>query len=118
MNRFQSEDEIEKVVRGFEACQTDADNFRHPRSPRSGRLVCAHDGSRFGTRSHALRLVALSRSSWGGQREVQRNCTVFWIDKIAAKLNELGPNVSLVEKCNTVLGRDFAMKADERGSGS
>ena len=33
--------------------------------------------------------------------------TVFWIDKINEKLNELGPDVSLVDKCNTVLDTDF-----------
>jgi len=35
---------------------------------------------------------------------------VLWVDKIAQKLNELGPDVSLVEKCNTVLATDFADK--------
>jgi hypothetical protein len=29
--------------------------------------------------------------------------TVFWIDKLAEKLNELGSDVSLVEKCNRIV---------------
>ena len=33
--------------------------------------------------------------------------TVFYIDKIVEKMNELGPEVSIVEKCNAVLAGDF-----------
>ena len=33
MSYYQSEAEIENVVRGFEACETDKDEFKHPRSP-------------------------------------------------------------------------------------
>ena len=107
MNRFQSQDEIENVVRGFETCQTDADDFRHPEH-----LAVAvwyvhtmdRDSALDRMRSGLLRFLEHHGVDKGKYSET---VTVFWIDKITEKLNELGPDVSLVEKCNTVLDTDF-----------
>ena len=112
MNRFHSKEEIENVVRGFETCQTDADDFRHPQH-----LAVAvwyvhtmdRDSALDRMRSGLLRFLEHHGVDKGKYRET---VTVFWIDKIAEKLNELGPDVSVVEKCNTVLDTEFA---DERG---
>ena len=110
MNRFQSEDEIEKVVRGFETCQTDASEFHH-----TEHLAVAVWYVHTMDRDAALDLMRSGLMRFLDHHGVDKGkysetVTVFWIDKIAAKLNELGPDVSLVEKCNTVLGRAFAMK--------
>ena len=43
----------------------------------------------------------------GDTGKYSEEITVFWIDKIDEKLNELGPDVSLVEKCNAILATDF-----------
>ena len=110
MNRYESDDEIENVVRGFEACETDADDFRHPHH-----LAVAvwylhtmdRDAALDRMRSGLLRFLDHHGVDKGKYSETT---TVFWIDKIAVKLNELGPDVSLVEKCNTVLDADFADK--------
>ena len=118
MNRFQSEDEIEKVVRGFESCQTGADNFRHP-----DHLAVAvwyvhtmdRDSALDLMRSGLLRFLDHHGVDKGKYNET---VTVFWIDKIAAKLNELGADVSLVEKCNTILARDFARKPVDQEANS
>ena len=107
MNRFQSQDEIENVVRGFETCQTDADDFRHPQH-----LAVAvwyvhtmdRDAALDRMRSGLVRFLEHHGVDKGKYSET---VTVFWIDKIDEKLNELGPDVSLVEKCNTVLDPDF-----------
>ena len=115
MNRFQSEEEIEKVVRGFETCQTDAVDFHH-----TEHLAVAvwyihtmdRDLALDRMRSGLLRFLDHHGVDKGKYSET---VTVSWIDKIAAKLNELGPNISLVEKCNTILAADFA---DKRGSRS
>ena len=37
------------------------------------------------------------------RKKYSETITVFWIDKVAEKLNELGAGVSLVEKCNTIV---------------
>ena len=107
MSRFQSQDEIENVVRGFETCQTDADDFRHPQH-----LAVAvwyvhtmdRDSALDRMRCGLLRFLDHHGVDKGKYSEA---VTVFWIDKIVAKLSELGPEVSLVEKCNTVLDTDF-----------
>jgi len=113
MNRYQSEAEIQAVVRGFEACETGADDFNHPEH-----LVVAV------CYLHALdREAALDRMRAGLLRFLEHyeghtgkyseEITVFWIDRINEKLDELGPDVSLVEKCNRILATDFT---DKHGS--
>lgn len=107
MNRYQSEAEIRKVVHGFEACETGADDFRHP-----DHLVVAvwylhamgRDAALDRMRTGLLRFLEHHEVDTGKYSE---EITVFWIDKISEKLSELEPDVSLVEKCNTILATDF-----------
>lgn len=107
MNRYQSEDEIEQVVRSFEACETGADDFKHPEH-----LVVAvwylhtmdRDGALDRMRAGLLRFL---NHYEGNTSKYSETVTVFWIDKIAGKIDELGPGVSIIEKCNAVLAADF-----------
>jgi hypothetical protein len=108
MNQYKSEDEIENVVRSFETCETAADDFRHPQH-----LAVAvwyvhtmdRDAALDRMRSGLLRFLEHHGVDKGKYSET---VTVFWIDKIVEKLNEMGPAVSLVEKCNTVLAADLS----------
>jgi hypothetical protein len=43
----------------------------------------------------------------GNTSKYSETITVFYIDKIVEKLNELGAEVSVVEKCNAVLAADL-----------
>jgi hypothetical protein len=115
MSRYQSEAEIENVVRAFEACEIGKDDFKH----RDHLVVAVWYVQTLG------REAALTRMRSGllrfldhhgvDQKKYSETVTVFWIDKIAEKLNELGPDVSLVEKCNRILAADFAdQNADRR----
>ena len=107
MNRYESEDEIENVVRSFEACETGADDFHH-----SEHLAVAvwylhkmdRDAALDRMRAGLLRFLDHHGVDKGKYSET---VTVFYIDKIVEKMNELGPEVSIVEKCNAVLARDF-----------
>ena len=107
MNRYQSEAEIQNAVHGFEACETGADDFNHPQH-----LVVAvcylHSMDREAAldrmRAGLLRFLEHHEGNTGKYSE---EITVFWIDKIDEKLNELGPDLSLVEKCNAILAADF-----------
>lgn len=110
MNRYQSEAEIRNVVHGFETCETGADDFGHP-----DHLVVAvwylhamdRDAALDRMRAGLLRFLNHYEGHTGKYSE---EITVFWIDKIDQKLNELGPGVSLVEKCNAILATDFTDK--------
>lgn len=111
MSSYQSDAEIEEEVRAFETCETGKDDFKH----RDHLVVAVWYVQTLG------REAALDRMRAGLLRFLEHHgvdkkiyseaITVFWIDKITKKLNELGPDVSLVEKCKTVLAADFA---DER----
>ena len=113
MNRYQSEDEIENVVRGFETCETRGDDFHH-----SQHLAVAvwyvhtmdRDRALDRMRAGLLRFLEHHGVEKGKYSEA---VTVFYIDKIAEKLSQMGPEVSIVEKCNAVLAADFrGLKTD------
>ena len=104
---YESDAEIENIVRGFESCETDKEQFKH----RHHVVVAVWYVEKLGReaaldrmRSSLMRFLDHHRVDKGKYSET---VTVFWIDKISQKLSELGPEVSLVEKCNTVLDTDF-----------
>ena len=113
MNRYESEDEIENMVRAFEACETGADDFHHAQH-----LAVAvwylhtmdRDAALDRMRAGLLRFLDHHE---GDTRKYSETITVFYIDKIVEKLSQMGPEVPIVEKCNTVLATDFrGLKTD------
>ena len=111
MKRYESEDEIANVVRAFEACETAADDFHH-----SEHLAVAvwylhtmdRDAALDRMRAGLLRFLDHHGVDQGKYSET---VTVFYIDKIAEKLDQ--SEGSIVEKCNAVLAADFSgLKAD------
>jgi hypothetical protein len=113
MNRYQSEDEIENVVRGFETCETGADDFHH-----SEHLAVAVWYVHTMDRDAALDRMRAGLLRFLDHHDVEKGkysekVTAFYIDKIAEKLSQMGPEVSIVEKCNAVLASDFrGLKTD------
>lgn len=103
MSDYQSEAEIENVVRAFEACETDKEAFKH-----RDHLTVAiwyvetvgREAALERMRSSLMRFLEHHRVDG---KKYSEPVTVFWIEKIAEKLKELGPQVSLVEKCNRVV---------------
>ena len=108
MSSYQSETEIEDLVRAFEACQIDKTEFRH----RHHLAVAVWYVEKFG------REAALDRMRAGlhrfldhhsvDRKKYSEETTVFWINRVAEKLSELGPEISLVERCNSILAADFS----------
>ena len=103
MSTYQTDAEIEHVVRSFEACETGKDAFKH----RDHLTVAIWYVETVG-REAALERMRSSLMRFLDHHGVDRKkysepVTVFWIDRVAQKLKELGPEVSLVEKCNTIV---------------
>lgn len=112
---YQTDIEIEKVVRGFESCETDKEQFKH----RDHLVVAVWYVEKLGReaaleqmRSSLLRFLDHHGVDKGKYSET---VTVFWIDRIAGKLKELGAEVPLVEKCNEILNSAAFLNADFRG---
>jgi hypothetical protein len=101
-----SEHEIESVVRGFETCETGADEFKH-----KDHLVVAvwyvHNLGRQAAlermRQGLMRFIAYHEID---PKKYSEEITRFWIERVAERLDEAG-NVSVVEKCNQILTTDF-----------
>jgi hypothetical protein len=107
---YSSEDEIERVVRGFETCETDKSAFKH----REHLTVAVWylqtldiDAAVERMRTGLLRFI----DHHGVPREkYSEEVTVFWLELIAEKLAKLSVEASLVEKCNRVIA-DFNQTA-------
>ena len=103
---YESDTEIEKVVRGFESCETGKEQFKH----RDHLTVAVWYVEKLGReaaldrmRSSLMRFLDHHRVD---KKKYSESVTVFWIDKISQKLNDLG-DAPLVEKCNVILNTDF-----------
>ena len=104
-----SEQEIERVVRGFETCQTSADEFKH-----KDHLVVAvwyvhnlgKEAALERMREGLLRFLAHHQVD---PKKYSEEITRCWIERISERLDDVG-NVPIVEKCNAVLAADYADK--------
>jgi hypothetical protein len=101
---YESQQEIEAVVRGFETCATPAGGFHH----REHLTVAvwylqtlSREQAVYAIRDALLRFLdhhGLDRKKYSEE------VTVFWVDAVASCLEEIGAQASLVEKCNQVIG--------------
>jgi hypothetical protein len=102
MSYYQSEAEIANIVRAFEACETGRDDFKH----RDHLVVAIWYLQQMGREAAVDRMrTALLRflNHHGVDKKKYSDAiTIFWINKIAERLNEFGPDISLVEKCNAI----------------
>jgi hypothetical protein len=103
MNTYQSEAEIAEVVRGFESCETGADDFKH-----RDHLVVAIWYLQTMDKQAALDrmragLLRFLDHHVGDRTKYNEAITSFWIDRVAERLDELGAETSLVEKCNRIV---------------
>ena len=99
---YQSDIEIENIVRGFESCETDKEQFKH----RDHLVLAVWYVEKFGSEAALDRmrssLLRFLDHHGVDKKKYNETITVFWLDMVAQKLNVLGPDVSLVDKCNEV----------------
>ena len=101
---YETEQEIEEVVRGFETCTTPGDDFHH----REHLVVAIYYLQTLSPSDAVARMrAALLRFLEHHGEDVKKyseEVTVFWIDAVAAKLGEINSQTSVVTKCNPVIG--------------
>lgn len=100
---YSSESDIEAVVRGFETCETDKTAFKH----REHLTVAVWYLQTLDTQAAVERMrtgLLQFLDHHGVPREkYSEEVTVFWIELIAEKLAELGPDTPVLDQCNHVL---------------
>jgi hypothetical protein len=98
-----SEREIENVVQAFEACETGADDFKH----KDHLVVALWYVHNFGREAALERmragLIRFLNHHEGDTQKYSEEITKFWIERVDQRLNELGSEMSLVDKCNLIV---------------
>jgi hypothetical protein len=105
MSRFyETEPQIEQIVRGFETCATAAADFHH----REHLVVAVWYLQTLSPRETVDRMrTALLRfldHHGVDRKKYSEDVTVFWVDAIASQLEVISKDASLVDKCNEVVG--------------
>jgi hypothetical protein len=103
MSYYHSETEIETVVRAFEACRLDKTEFKHAQHLTVATWYVQMLGKDAALDRMRAGLLAFLDHHGVAEGKYSETVTVFWIQQIAEKLNELGCEMSLVEKCNRVV---------------
>ena len=108
---YQTEAEIEAVVRGLESCTTAKDDFPHQKH-----LVVAVCYLRNATAEEAFEKMRSSLLRFLdhhgiGREKYKEELTRAWIYLVQSELEKLDPNLSLVTVTNTVIKRLSDMNA-------
>lgn len=104
MSRFyETEVEIEQVVRGFETCVTPAADFHH-REHLTVAVWYLQTLSRFEA-VNKMRTALLRFLDHHGvdRKKYSEDVTVYWVDAVASHLEGMGSEALLVEKVNQIL---------------
>jgi hypothetical protein len=104
-NQYQSEEEIQAVVEGFESCTTAKDKFTHREH-----LTVAVWYLRDSNEAQALQKMRSGLFRFIDHHGVERakykeTLTVSWIKLIQSTLEQMNPELSLLERTNLVLER-------------
>lgn len=105
MSRFyETEPQIEQIVRGFETCATAKTDFHH-REHLTVAVWYLQTLSKEETVSR-MRAGLLRFLDHHGvdRKKYSEDVTVYWVDAVASRLEEIGPQASMLEKCNQVIG--------------
>jgi hypothetical protein len=100
---YDSEEEIERLVRDFESCTIAKTAFHH----REHLIVAAwylQTLSREETVDRMRRgLMRFIDHHGVDPKKYSEEVTVYWVETIARKLEEISADASLVEKCNQII---------------
>ena len=102
---YESDEEIEQVVRGFETCTTAKTDFHH-REHLTVAMWYLQTLSREETvdrmRSALMRFIDHHGID---PKKYSEEVTVFWVEAIASQLEEMESKTPLVDKCNQIISK-------------
>ena len=100
---YESDEDIERVVRGFETCATVKTDFHH-REHLTVAVWYLQTLSREET-VDTMRLGLLRFIDHHGvdPKKYSEEVTVFWVDAVASQLEEMAPETPLLDKCNQII---------------
>lgn len=104
MSRFyETEAEIEQVVRGFETCTTAKEDFHH----REHLTVAVWYLQTLSPRETVDRmragLLRFLEHHEVDRKKYSEDVTVYWVDAIASHLEGISKDASLLDRCNQVV---------------
>jgi hypothetical protein len=100
---YESDAEINAVVRGFESCKTDKADFKH--HDHLTVAVCYVENSTSADANDKMRsgLLRFLDHHQVDQQKYNETITSFWIQVVVLELRKMPLELSLVEKCNRVI---------------
>lgn len=102
---YESVEQIERIVRGFESCETAKTDFHHREHLTVAVFYLQTLSPAEAVERMRAALLRFIQHHGIDPRKYSEEITVFWIETVAAQLAEIGDDVSLVDRCNRVIER-------------
>lgn len=100
---YRSELEIERVVHGFETCETDKSAFKHLQHITVAVWYLQTMDTKGAVEQMRTGLLRFVDHHGVPREKYSEEVTVYWIELIAEKLAELEAGTTLVNQCNYVI---------------
>ena len=101
---YETEAEIEQVVRGFETCATPAADFHHREHLTVAVWYLQTLSRREAVNRMRSALLRFLDHHGVDRKKYSEDVTVYWVDAVATTLEEISADASLVDRCNQVIG--------------
>lgn len=111
---YESDAEIEEVVRGFETCTTAKTDFHHREHLTVAVWYLQTLSPRDTVDKMRLGLLRFLDHHGVDRKKYSEEVTVFWVDAVASHLEGIGSDAPLLEKCNQVIGALSAQQVENQ----
>jgi hypothetical protein len=101
-SQYQTENEIEAVVRGFEACKTGKDGFPHSSHLTVAAWYLHHENLDQATERMRNGLFRFLDHHAVGRQKYHETLTVFWMRVVGQFMERLDPKLAVLEVVNRV----------------
>ena len=101
---YDSEEEIERLVGDFESCAIAKTEFHHREHLTVAVWYLQTLSRREAVDKMRVGLLRFLDHHGVDPKKYSEEVTVFWVDAVASRLEAMGSDAPLVEKCNQVIG--------------